>query len=132
MAATLTPTSSGHRRDGIRTMSLAWVSHTDGVVNLDTPAVNGEILRVVIIPGAGGLAPTTLYDVLLNDAHGIDVLGGQGQNLSATVTSHVCPGVPLKDGTTTGVHPIAVAGVLTLVIANAGSGKAGTIVLYLA
>lgn len=134
MAATLTTTPAGYRKDseGLRVVTLAWVSHTDGVVNLPTSgAIVGELLRVVFIPSASA-APTTLYDVLLNDEHGIDVLAGQGANLSATVTTHVCPGVPLKDGTTTGVHPIAVAGVLTLVIANAGSGKAGTIHLYLA
>jgi hypothetical protein len=113
----------------VRKYVLDWVSHTDGTVNLptDIPVV-GEILRVVFDPG--GVAPTDDYDLVLNDEHGIDVLAGQGANHDTANSEHVCPGVPLKDGTTVSVRPVAVAGLLTLVITNAGSGKAGSVILY--
>ena len=139
MAATLTTTAALPAAyasvqpsvgPGIRTYTLVWVSHTDGVVDLDTDqAIVGELLRVVFIPSASA-APSAAYDVLLKDAHGIDVLAGQGANLSETTTTHICPGVPLKDGTTTSVRSVALAGVLNLEVSNAGSGKGGSIVLY--
>lgn len=140
MAATLTTTAAmvapyasfgPDPRASVRTYTLDWLSHTDGVVDLDTDvAIVGEILRVTFVPDGGGTAPTNLYDVLLKDAHGIDVLGGQGANLSGTAASSVCPGVALKDGTTTSVVPVAVAGVLNLEVSNAGSGKGGQVILY--
>lgn len=140
MAATLTTTPAlGITYNGfaptpgpsVRVYTLAWVSHTDGVVDLDTDqAVTGELLRVVFIPGSGGTQPTDAYDVLLKDTHGVDVLAGQGANLSNTTTTHVCPGVALKDGTTTSVRPVFLAGVLNLEVSNAGSGKSGQLVLY--
>ena len=140
MASTLTVTAtmpqaySNHQPnvgDCIRRYSGAWVSHTDGTVNnAFTEPIVGEILRVQFVPDGGGTAPTNLYDVTLTDANGQDVLAGQGANLSDTVTTNVCPGVPLKDGTTTSVRPMVVAETLTLVIANAGNGKGGKVVLY--
>lgn len=131
MAATLTVTRSfPSRGKDLVVHSLAWVSHTDGVVDLDTPVITGEILRVVFVPDSGGTQPTNLYDVLLKDADGLDVLAGQGANLANNANSHVCPGVPLKDGTTTSTRPIVVNGVLNLEVANSGSGKGGTIRLY--
>lgn len=115
----------------VRTYSLAWGSAADGTVDLDTSVpIVGEILRVVFKPDSGGTQPTDLYDVVLKDAQGIDVLGGQGANLSNSSASHVCPGVPLKDGTTTSTRPVAVAGTLNLEVSNAGNGKGGTVVLY--
>jgi hypothetical protein len=133
MAATLT-TTVGFPTSGrtIRTVTLAWVSHTDGVVDLDTgQAVVGEIVRVVFKPNSAGTQPSDLYDVLLKDAHGIDVLAGQGANLSNANTTQVCPGVPMKDGTTTSVRPCVVSGILNLEVSNAGSGKGGSVILYL-
>lgn len=115
----------------VRACVLAWTSHTDGTVTLPAavPLV-GELLRAVFVPGAGGVQPTNLYDVTLEDAHGIDLLAGQGANLSNTAASHVCPGVPLRDGTTTSTRPVAVAGPLTLKVTNAGDSKQGQVILY--
>lgn len=132
MAATLSTTVSTQQPRGgapIRVYTLAWVSHTDGSVNLPTTIpVVGEILRVVFDPGAA--APTDNYDVQLLDEHGFDVLAGQGADRDTANTEQVCPGVPLKDGTTTSTRPVTVAGLLTLVIASAGSGKSGSVILY--
>lgn len=131
MAATLTTTRQNDPGVGgrVRRYALTWVSHTDGAVDLTTDqAIVGQILRVVFTNGAA--TPTDAYDVLLKDAHGIDVLGGQGANIAIANPFHICPGVAMKDGTTTSTRPVSVAGPLELVITNAGSGKAGTIYLY--
>lgn len=118
---------------GVRKVTLAWTSDASGDVSgSPTTYLTGEILRVVIVP-SGTAAPTTLYDVTLRSygGDGIDLLAGQGANLSATVASHVKPGVPFKDGTTTATAPIAVDDQLELVVANAGNAKSGTVTLYL-
>ena len=66
----------------------------------------------------------------LTDADGVDVLAGQGANLSASASLSVCPGSPLKDGTTVKTQKIEVDGVLTLNVSNAGIVKAGKVVVY--
>jgi hypothetical protein len=120
------------KRWGVQKITLAWTSDASGNVTAIPTAtwVEGELLRVVFVPNGGGTAPSNLYDVLLKDENGVDVLGGQGANLSDTVVSHVCPGVPLKDGTTTSTRPSLVCGFLTLDVTNAGNAKGGTVVLY--
>jgi hypothetical protein len=90
--------------------------------------ISGEIQRVVIDPQSP--APTDLYDITLTDEDSVDVLAGQGANVSTSATSIVCPGTPLKDGTTVSVRPVVVDGILTLNITNAGNGGAGKVVVY--
>lgn len=111
-------------------LTLDWTSAADGTVTQAFPkAYSGYLERVVFNPGA--TAPTAAYDVTLTDEQGIDVLSGQGANLSETATTHVKPGIPFKDGTTTSVAPIVIDDTLTLNITSAGDSKTGTVVLYL-
>lgn len=48
------------------------------------PAFEGRLLAIITDPGSP--APTTLYDVKLNDASGFDRLGGAGVDRSTSVT----------------------------------------------
>ena len=133
MAGTLTVTEQKflHPQRPIRKYTLAWVSTAGGAVSgNETGYISGEILRVVFKPDGGGTQPTDLYDVTLLDDAGFDVLAGQGANLSNANTTNVCPGVPMKDGTTTSVRPQIVDDTLELQVSNAGSAKGGTIYLY--
>lgn len=123
--------SQNYRQNGsdIVKHTFAWVSDSGGAATVVSgQAVSGRIERVVFAPGA--VAPTANYDVTLTDEFGIDVLAGQGTDLSATDETDVCPGVPLKDGTTTSVVPVVVDGILTLNVTNAGDTKAGSVVVY--
>lgn len=132
MAGTVTVTDQKLR--SCRRISLAWTSDASGDVNgTATDYISGMIARVVFVPGTGGSEPTNLYDVTLRaySSDGIDLLAGQGANLANNANTHVCPGVPLKDGTTTSVTPIFVDDTLELVVANAGNAKSGTVVLYI-
>lgn len=135
MAGTVTETKlfgGGSRSQDsyINRIVIAWISDGFGVVSgIAIGAVNGTICKVQFIPGSP--APSDAYDVTLTDTAGIDVLGGQGANQSATVAAAVVPGVQLKDGTTISVAPCVVADPLTLVIANAGASKQGLVVLYI-
>lgn len=124
--------SQDYRQNGTDLVehTFEWLSDASGNATLPSGlAVSGQIERVVFIPSSSA-APTALYDVTLTDEHGIDVLAGQGANLSATVKSSVKPGIPLKDGTTTSTVPTVVDGILTLNVSNAGDSKGGTVLVY--
>lgn len=133
MAQAVTPTITGSSSQGdVQRISLDWQSASDGSVTYSLPVnLFGEIVRVSFVPDTGATQPTNLYDVTITDANSIDVLAGQGANLANNANTNVCPGVPLKDGTTTSVRPMVVAGALTLNITNAGDTKGGIIVLHL-
>jgi hypothetical protein len=126
------PWSQDYRENGTDVVkhTFDWVSAADGSATLPSGlAVSGQIQRIVIDP-SGSAAPSTLYDLTLTDEDGVDVLAGQGANLSETTTTSFCPGTPLKDGTTTSTYPTVVDGILTLNITNAGDTKAGKVVVY--
>jgi hypothetical protein len=124
--------SQDYRQNGSDVVkhTFSWVSDASGNATVpSTVAVSGAIARVVFIPSAV-VAPTDNYDVTLTDADGIDVLAGQGTDLDTAVASSVCPGIPLKDGTTTAVVVTIVDSILTLNVSGAGDAKAGKVVVY--
>lgn len=126
MAGSIVTTESRSRT--VQSLSLAWTSDAAGAVSgINSPQVSGEIVRVVFTPGAGGVQPTNLYDIVLLDSDGFDVLATLGANLSNTVASQVTP--LTGDGTTTNQR-IAVDGVLELQVSNAGDSKQGTVTVY--
>jgi hypothetical protein len=74
----------------VKKVKFAIVSATDGTATATTAnAFSGEVLRLVIVPGAAGDAPTDQFDVAVNDADGYDILAGQGANLSNAATTTV-------------------------------------------
>jgi hypothetical protein len=104
--------------------TVQWTSDSSGAVSGNSFDVKGGgLLQLKFIPGSGGTQPTDAYDVVINDADGIDVLRGGGANLSNAVGSYSTPpdGAPVL---------LLEAGPLTPVISNAGNAKSGTIVLY--
>lgn len=119
MAAVVTVVEN--RLNVVKKIVWSWLSHTDGTASLATTLpYTGEIIRLVTVPDAVA-APTTLYDVAVTDADSVDCLMGAGADRSATVTEQVL-------GSSLG----CVAGdILTLAITNAGSGKEGTVILYI-
>ena len=127
-----TASGSSYRRNGsdIVKHTFDWVSSGSGNATLVSGLpISGQIERVVIVPDDVA-SPTTNYDITLTDTESIDVLSGQGANLSATAASTVRPGTPLKDGTTTSTVPVVVDSVLTLNVSNAGDTKAGRVLVY--
>lgn len=130
MAGSVTITEVPGPIGGVRKVRFAWTSSAGGAADSAAYYVCGAILKVIFDPD-GTDVPTANYDVVLNDSHGIDVLAGQGANLSASASTAVCPGVPLKDGTTTSVVPVAVNDTLTLGVTNAGNAKKGVIELHI-
>jgi hypothetical protein len=127
-SATITYSKS---RAGMKSVTWAWTSDASGNVNgTDTVAISGEAVRFVTKPD-GTLAPTDLYDVVVNDAQGIDLAAGSLAN-RATATTQVA--FPVSEVTVNArnyaVTQAAFDGPLSLSITNAGNAKSGTLVLY--
>jgi len=129
-AITFTPPDTVGRP--VRRYVFDWTSSAGGAVTdiVSPNRISGQIARITIKPD-GTDVPTALYDATLLDDEGVDVMGGQGANLSATVTTSFVPGVPLNDGTTVSVSPIYIDDFLTLTIAAAGASKKGRVVVYM-
>ena len=105
-------------------VTFDWLSDASGDVSGNLSKVlSGIIERIVFVPDGGGTAPTALYDVLLNDVEGVDVLNGAGANLSATVTTQAGPAL-------TGGQ-MAFDDALDLVVSNAGNAKGGKVFIYI-
>jgi hypothetical protein len=122
-----TVTATHAKQETIRQLRLAWTSDAAGAVSGTLVHASGELVRVVFIPGTGGVVPTTLYDVTIEDADGLDVLAGKGANLSEVNKTQIVP--LIGDGTTT-QQRVALSSTLELKVANAGNAKQGTVVLY--
>ena len=105
----------------VKKITFAWTSTAGGAA--DTPTVatfSGKIEALVTIPDVVD-APTTLYDVTVTDADGVDVLAGAGANRSATATELVL----------SSLLGIVANDLLTVNITNAGAAKKGRVIVHL-
>jgi hypothetical protein len=128
---TIARRSIATRNQPVRKYTFAWTSDASGAVSGTlSEFISGTIVGVDFIPGAAAAQPSDAYDVTLLNGSGIDVLAGQGANLSNVNKSSVCPGVPFKDGTTTSIAPRPIDSELELRVANAGNAKSGTLILF--
>ena len=106
----------------VRKVRFAWTADAAGAADgVTVGAFSGSIERLVTIPAGGGDAPTDLYDAILNDEDGGDVLMGAGANRATATTQQVLAsslGIVANDK-------------LTLGITNAGNAKKGTLIAYI-
>jgi hypothetical protein len=102
-----------HEKTGnVRKITATCVADAAAATFPDTvlPAFAGRLQHLETDPGA--TAPTTLYDITVEDAHALDVLQGVGANRSATVTERA--NIVYSGGLD---HPyVSVSDVLTLKI----------------
>ncbi|MDV2503088.1 MAG: hypothetical protein RX318_03965 [bacterium] len=107
----------------VKKITFTWLSDASGDADGPTTIVlTGKIIRYVEIPDTGGTAPTTAYDVTIDDADGADVLHGAGANITVPGVKNVSESDGLgsiKDS------------LLTLTVANAGNAKGGKSILYI-
>ena len=107
----------------VKVYSIAWTSTAGGAVSGNSfSTVGGYLVRVTVVPGSGGSAPTDLYDATLVDADNIDVLNATGANLAQATGATFNFDPPLF---------VPRAGTLDLVIANAGNAKTGRVDIYI-
>ena len=118
-----TVTVGEQRFSSVRKVTFTWVSSAGGAADaVTTYPVDGDLLAVYQVPDGGGTQPTNLYDVVVTDGDGIDVLNGLGANLSNAANT-------IKR-TSDGLLPVA-ASLLTLAVTNAGNAKGGQTILYI-
>jgi hypothetical protein len=113
----------------VRTLTATIVaSSSDGTIpDTALPGFEGRLLALETIPGL--TQPTSLYDITIVDALGLDVLQGVGANRSSSVAEKV----PVIYSGTALYPPVSSADVLTLKIANNSVHSAQiTVVLYYA
>src|SRR5688500_18490298 len=82
--------ATGNGGEYVNRITVTWMSDGSGAVSRTVRTrVTGTILRVVFKPSAGNLQPTDLYDAVLTDESGFDLLRGLGANLSNSVTTSI-------------------------------------------
>lgn len=114
---TLTVTTTGGTYS-VQRVAIAWTSDAAGSAQGTNLAVVGLIHRIEFVDDATD-TPTANYDVVITDEYGSDVLNGAGSNVTSP------PTLATPD------PPIAVQGLHTVTVTNAGNAKSGTIVLYI-
>ena len=126
MAESMTTTKQTHK--SVRRYQYDWVSAAGGTVTQTLDHINGMLVAVQFIPD-GAAAPTNLYDVVITDQSGEDVLQGEGANLLTATSAWL---VPVLQNTIAGVGTALVPldGPLSLAITNAGNTKEGIIILW--
>ena len=103
-----------------RKVTFAFTASDGGAADKTTnKGYTGKVEQVTIIPG--GTVPTALWDVVITDGDSVDILLGNGMNLSATDTTIV----------TEGATGTVANDFLTLAVTNAGNAGTGTVIVYL-
>jgi hypothetical protein len=128
MAGTVTITYSETRT--IKSVTWSWTSDASGDANgTATKSISGEVIRFVTNPGA--TAPSDNYDVVVNDADGVDIAAGCLANRDTANSEQAVPIVETTVGSNTyGTRAAAFDGALSLVVSNAGDSKQGTLTMY--
>ncbi len=119
-------------RDGqlINVVQVAWTSDASGNVLVALDPLYGFLAKVITVPGAGGVAPTS-YNLKLIDAldtlasPALDALAGTCATRSATVAEQKQPIIA------SGVIPVLLAGSYTFSIDTAGNTKQGAAFFFL-
>ena len=119
MAGTVTDNKLSHDPIGLEEITFTWLSDASGDADGTTPEqFTGDVENCSFIPDDTDV-PTALWDVTIADKNGVDVLGGQGANRSATLDEGVAlVGKVFKSA-------------LTLTVSNAGNAKRGKCILYI-
>lgn len=129
MAGSVTITY-GEDYSPIKFVKWAWTSDASGDVNgTATKFLSGQPLRFVTDPSA--TAPTDNYDIVINDADGVDIAAGNLANRDTANTEEAFPLKELTIGATATVQRVGeFCGQLSLVVTNAGNAKLGTLTMY--
>lgn len=121
--ATVTAAGVGNGTERFIRYTIAWVATAGGAVSANPFTVAAGYVTQARF-NTGSPAPTTLYDVTVVDTGSVDVLGGQGADITVSGAIDVVKTLTVpfyQDGSRQ----------LDLVVANAGAGGAGTITLMI-
>tara|TARA_Y100000310_G_scaffold119408_1_gene118146 strand:- start:447 stop:842 length:396 start_codon:yes stop_codon:yes gene_type:complete len=122
MAGTITQANVKRGPVGVVTLTCTADASDGSYPETDlTTKISGSIIALETNPGA--TAPTANYDIVLDDADGVDVLGAAGANRHTSTSEKVA----VAFGTYFG-SPVGVDDVLTLKITNNSENSAVTVV----
>jgi tripartite motif-containing protein 71 len=116
----LTQHRIAREKQQIKDYSFDCLTASDGTIDFDTPIIN-KVNRVVIKPDTGATQPDNLFDVVINDIDGNDILGGWGQDCSNSVNTDLLPDK---------ISDPKVNGQLNILVSNAGNAKGLNIRIY--
>lgn len=138
VGTTIISLDSARISSSIRVVKYEWTSSGSGDVTIDFDSEgwpnshgDGQLLCVVYVSGTP--APTSGYNVLIEDVRGLDVLKGSGSSISS-------PGTVIKTYRfvpTGGIDPgylndyLPVSGSLILKITGAGNSTRGFVYLFI-
>lgn len=107
----------------IQKISWDWLSASDGTVSSAASGwYCGKIVKVSLASDASPSAPTDGYDVTIEDGDGLDVLSGNGADVTAAATVYINDPTKML---------WVRSGTLTLKVTNAGAEKGGVVTLYI-
>lgn len=119
MAGTVTTTEVTYTSP--KKITFDWLSDGAGAADATTTAkLDGVLLLVAFVPDGGATAPDDNYDVVLNNADGIDMLAGQGANRSQNLTQFISSGMGAFAGES-----------ITLGVTNSGAANGGKVYVFL-
>ena len=100
-----------------------WLSASDGTVSSAASGwYCGKIVKVSLASDASPSAPTDGYDVTIEDGDGLDVLSGNGANVTASATVYINDPTKML---------WVRSGTLTLKVAAAGDAKGGVVTMLI-
>ena len=122
MATTGTITEAHDRAMQLLTATLTFSDSGDNAASaVTTHSYYGYVVQCFI--DHGGTAPTNLYDLVVTDDSGIDVLNGKGGDIASGTDTHAFTQTDLDNG-------MACHGQLVITGTNGGTGS-GIAVVYL-
>jgi hypothetical protein len=116
----LTQHRIAREKQQIKDYNFGCLTASGGTIDFDTPIVN-KVSRVVIKPDTGATQPDNLFDVVINDVDGNDILGGWGQDCPNSVNTDLLPDK---------ISDPKVNGQLNILVSNAGNAKGLNIRIY--
>lgn len=127
-SCTMTEVYGHYDDDHSRIDEVTWDWLSDGAGDMSgtgtsrtTAYFTGMIADVETVPDGGGTAPDPLYDIMILDDNGVDVMLGAGANRSQTVTENTA-------GLVAGFLPKTIYNTrLQLVVANSGAANGGIV-----
>ncbi len=112
------------KRASLRKLVFEWTSNASGAASGTTTAgYDGIVAEAIFDPDSGDTQPTNEHDITLVDGDGHDVLLGTGANLSNAAATYKAASNAMG---------VVFDSALTLNVSGAGSGKSGTVTIYLA
>ncbi len=135
---TITQKLDKYTNSNMQVLTWSWTgSADDGTVPSTGNAITSAVTTAAIAgwyvysieTNPGSVAPTALYDIVINDAEGFDIAGGMLANRSASATEKILPRLDTANNIYGGA---LVDSALTLVITNQAVHSAtGTVKLVL-